>query len=82
MTDHLGQRARRGRYRYEATVKLVIYADGQDIAWRNAKDAARNAGLIVGVEDARASLMDLRYAPPEPPVGADGQLIGRGQSES
>lgn len=52
-------------YRYEATIKLVIAADGQDIAWRVAKDAARNAGLVEGVEQSVAPIVDLRYSPGE-----------------
>jgi beta-glucosidase-like glycosyl hydrolase len=49
-------------YRYEATIKLVIAADGQDLAWRIAKAAAK-AAKVEGVEDTWPPMLDLRYSP-------------------
>lgn len=84
----VGQSERRGIYRYEATIRLVIYADGQDIAWRAARDAAE-AARVAGVESADTSMIDLHYRPtvreqwtqhPEP-VGADREHTSRGRSD-
>lgn len=59
----LGQYGGSRLYRYEATVDLVIYADGQDIAWNCARHVATIAEAVEGVERATTSIMDLQYRP-------------------
>lgn len=59
-----------GRYRYEATVTLVIAADSLDAAYRVQQAAARNADLIDGVIEARSPMMRLHHRP-----DLDGSLV-------
>jgi hypothetical protein len=62
------------RYRYEATITLIIAADGQDEAYRiqkSALNAVDSALLARGVVRAHSSILDLKHRP-----DLDGSLRG------
>ena len=52
---------RMARYAYEATIKLRIWADGQDDAYRKQREAAERADD--GDTTATTSMMSLRHCP-------------------
>lgn len=78
----MGQSEASGRHRYTASIALEIEADGLDIAWRIAKQAARNAGLVEGITRATPPLLDLRYVPPVPVDAEPDRTPSRGRTIS
>ncbi len=64
------------RYRYEATVRVIIAADGLDKAWATARRLREVVGAQRGVVSARASMVDLHHRP-----DLDGSLVLSGGDE-
>lgn len=81
----MGQLGESAPYRYEATIRLTIGANGLDVAARIAKAAAA-AAQVDGVVSAVAPIVDLHHRPDldgSLRVGAgDRERTSRGRSET